>query len=390
MNAYILSAKRTPIGAFLGGLSTVPAPHLGAMAIQAVLKESAVPVEDVHECVIGQVLTAGCGQSPARQSAIYAGLKVATPCMTINKVCGSGLKALMLACDLIALKRADAVIAGGQENMSLTPYLLPKVRKGWRLGDQKALDSMVTDGLWDPYHNFHMGVAGEMCAKKHQISRKSQDEYATHSYKKAQIALKSGYFDKELTAVTCQVGKKTITVKTDEEPGKVIFDKIPHLSPVFEKDGTITPANASKISDGAAMCLVVSDKYLQSTKKKPLARIVAQSVFAQEPENFTTAPVQAIKKILHLTNKKISDIDLFEINEAFCVVAQVAQKKLGIPPEKLNVHGGAVALGHPIGASGARILVTLVHALHRYNKKYGVAAICLGGGEAVAVLVEKQ
>ncbi len=395
VNAYILSAKRTPIGSFLGQLSTVSAPRLGAVVVQSLLKDSGVLADEVQECIMGQVLTAGCGQAPARQTGIYGGLKTSTPCMTINKVCGSGLKAIMLACDSVALGRSEVIVAGGQEVMSQAPYLLPKAREGFRLGDGQIVDAMIKDGLWDPYHNFHMGNAGEMCAKKYQIGRKEQDAFAVNSYQKAQVAQKNGLFDSEITEVTVESGKKSWVVKEDEEPSRVVFDKIPRLRSVFEKDGTITPANASKISDGASGCLVVSESYLRSTrsirstKKQPLARVIAQGVFAQKPEQFTTAPVQAIKNCLQVAGMKLADIDLFEINEAFSVVALAVAKDLNIPMEKLNVHGGAVALGHPIGASGARICVTLVHALHRYNKKYGLCSICLGGGEAVSLLVEK-
>lgn len=393
MNTYILSAKRTPIGSFMGSLSTVPAPHLGAKVISALPKSnniSSLPIADIQECFMGQVLTAGAGQAPARQSALYAGLKKATQCMTVNKVCGSGLKAVMLAQDSITLGRSDVVVAGGQENMSLTPYLLPKVRSGLRLGSGDMEDGIIKDGLWDPYHNFHMGNAGEICAKEHKISREQQDQFAINSYKKALKAQKEGHFQQEIVTIEVKSGKKSFSVSEDEEPSKVFFDKIPKLKPAFEKEGSITAANASKINDGAAACLLISEQYMKSEKQKPMARIIAQGTFAQAPEYFTTAPVQAIKNCLKNANMKLSDIDLFEINEAFSVVALAVSKELGIPEEKLNVHGGAVALGHPIGASGARILTTLIYALRQYNKKYGIASICLGGGEAVAVLVENN
>ncbi len=392
MDTYILSAKRTPIGCFMGALSSIPAPQLGAQVIKSLLKSDSkntiVSIEDIQECFMGQVLTAGSGQAPARQSALYAKLKNTTQCMTINKVCGSGLKAIMLAQDSIALGRSDVVVAGGQENMSLTPYLLPKARTGLRLGHGNIEDGIIKDGLWDPYHNFHMGNAGEICAREYKISREQQDEFAIKSYKKARKAQQSGRFQKEIVTVEVLSKKTHLLVKEDEEPGKVFFDKIPKLKPAFEKEGSITPANASKINDGAAACLLVSEQYMKSEKQKPHARIIAQGTFAQAPEYFTTAPAQAIKNCLQNANMKLSDIDLFEINEAFSVVALAVCKELNIPEEKLNVHGGAVALGHPIGASGARILTTLIHALYQYNKKYGMAAICLGGGEAVSVLIE--
>ena len=410
MNTYILSAKRTPIGAFMGALCTVPAPRLGAEVIKAILQtedtqakedtqagqasasgaKTIVPVQDIQECFMGQVLTAGAGQAPARQAALYAGLKNSTQCMTVNKVCGSGLKAVMLAQDSIALRRVDVAVAGGQENMSLTPHLLSGARAGLKLGASTLEDGIIKDGLWDPYHNFHMGNAGEICAREYKISREEQDEFAVNSYKKAQKAQAEGYFQKEIQAVEVLQRKQTVLVKQDEEPNKARFEKIPHLKPVFEKQGTITPANASKINDGASACLLASEQYIKSHKLKPLARLIAQGSFAQAPEHFTTAPVMAIKNCLKNANMNLADIDLFEINEAFSVVALAVRKELNIPEEKLNIHGGAVALGHPIGCSGARILTTLVHALQEHNKKYGVAGICLGGGEAVAVLVEKQ
>ncbi len=386
MNTYILSAKRTAIGSFMGAISSVPAPRLGAQVIASLLQSQK---GDIQECIMGQVLTAGAGQSPARQSAIYAGLKNSTQCMTVNKVCGSGLKAIMLAQDSITLGRFDVAVAGGQENMSLTPYLLPKVRTGLRFGPSNLEDGIIKDGLWDPYHEFQMGNAGEICAREYKISREQQDEFAIKSYRKAQKAQKEGWFQKEIVTVTVPSKKQNRLVDKDEEPDKVLFDKISRLKPVFEKDGSITPANASKINDGASACLLVSEQYLKSEKKKPLVRIVAQGSFAQAPEYFTTAPVQAIKNCLQNASMKLSEIDLFEINEAFSVVALAVSKELCIPAEKLNIHGGAVALGHPLGASGARILTTLIHALHHHNKKYGIASLCLGGGEAVALLVEK-
>ena len=378
----------------MGGLSSVPTSRLGAQVISALLAEVQknfdVSVEEIEECFMGQVLTAGVGQAPARQAALYGGLAQAVQCTTVNKVCGSGLKAVMLAQDSLSLGRSDVVIAGGQENMSLAPYLLPKVRGGLRLGHGQIEDSVVKDGLWDPYHDFQMGEAGELCAKEYNFSREEQDQFAVESYKKAIRAQKENWFQKEIVPVEVKTKKTSVYVKSDEEPSKALFDKIPKLRPAFQKEGTITPANASKINDGAAVCVLASEKYIKDKKQKPLARLVSQGVFAQAPEWFTTAPVQAIKNCLQNAGMKMEDIDLFEINEAFSVVALAVCKELSISKEKLNVHGGAVALGHPIGASGARILTTLVHALHQHNKKYGVAGICLGGGEAVAVLVEKM
>ena len=393
MNTYILSTKRTPIGSFMGTLSNVPASRLGAQVIKSVIKNQnsktkSVPIDHIQECIMGQVLTAGSGQAPARQSAIYAGLKKSTQCMTINKVCGSGLKAVMLAQDSISLGHSDVLVAGGQENMSLSPYIAEKARTGARLGHTQLEDTIIKDGLWDPYHNFHMGSAGEICAKEYNISREEQDAFAINSYQKAQTAQKEKAFDNEITEVQISFRKKNTIVDTDEEPGKAMFDKISKLKPAFQKEGTITAANASKINDGASACIIISEQYMKSENHKPLARIIAQGCFAQDPEHFTTAPVQAIKNCLNSASMKLSDIDLFEINEAFSVVALAVSKDLGISEDRLNVHGGAVALGHPIGASGARILCTLVNALHRYHKRYGIAAICLGGGEAVAILIE--
>ena len=396
MNVYILSAKRTPIGSFMGGLSSIPAPRLAVPVIKALVTSGSqqdevksVSVEDVQECIMGQVLTAGSGQAPARQSALYAGLKVSTQCMTINKVCGSGLKAIMLAQDSILCGRHDVVVAGGQENMSLSPYIVPHMRTGFKLGSFELEDSLIKDGLWDPYNNFHMGNAGEICAQEYKVSREEQDSFAISSYKKAKKAQENNCFKAELIPITVEKGKEQCIISKDEEPDRVIYEKIQKLKPVFKKEGSITAANASKINDGASVCTVVSENYIKSEKKKPLAQIIASGAFAQQPEFFTIAPVSAIKNCLKNAGLKITDIDLFEINEAFSVVTLAVAKELSIPMEKLNVHGGAVALGHPLGASGARILTTLIHALHKYNKRYGMVGICLGGGEALALLVEK-
>ena len=382
---FIVSAKRTAIGAFRGGLASLSAPQLGAETIKHLLNNSSIPPDDIQECLMGQVLTAGSGQAPARQAALLGGLKNSTPAVTINKVCGSGLKTVMMACDLISLGRADVVLAGGQESMSQAPHLLTGRREGFKLGHQTLTDHIIKDGLWDPYHHFLMGNAAEMCAKEYNITRKTQDEFAVQSYKKAQKAWQKGCFDLETLPVPVT---KDSTLKKDEEPFKVKFEKIPNLKPAFEKSGTVTAANASKINDGAAACILVSGSYLKEKKLKPLMRVIHQAGFAQAPEHFTTAPTGAIQNCLKEAGLKVSDIDLFEINEAFAVVALAVSKELGIPPGKLNIYGGAVALGHPIGASGARVLTTLIHALIREKKKYGLAAICLGGGEALALLVQ--
>jgi acetyl-CoA C-acetyltransferase len=387
--AVIASAVRTPIGAFLGSLSELPAPRLGAVAIAEAVRRARIEPADVDEVIMGNVLTAGVGQAPARQAAIFAGLPEHVPCMTINKVCGSGLKAVMLAEQAIRCEDAHIVVAGGQESMSNAPYLLPKARTGLRMGNAQLVDSMIHDGLWDVYNQFHMGDAAELCARTCNIGRDEQDEYAALSYRRALEAQQKGYFADEIVPVTYeQRNGQTVTVDTDEEPAKVRFEKIPQLKPVFRPDGTVTAANASSIDDGAAALVVMSEERAHALGIEPLARIVAHGSVAQKPEWFTTAPIEGIKRVLAKAGMKLEDIDLFEINEAFAVVALVAQKQLGIPLERLNVHGGAVALGHPIGASGARILTTLLYALRRYRKRYGMAAICIGGGEASALIVE--
>ncbi len=387
--AVIASAVRTPIGAFLGSLSELPAPRLGAVAIAEAVRRARIEPVDVDEVIMGNVLTAGVGQAPARQAAIFAGLPEHVPCMTINKVCGSGLKAVMLAEQAIRCGDAHVVVAGGQESMSNAPYLLPKARTGLRMGNAQLVDSMIHDGLWDVYNQFHMGDAAELCARTCNIGRDEQDEYAALSYRRALEAQQKGYFADEIVPVTYeQRNGQTVTVDTDEEPAKVRFEKIPQLKPVFRPDGTVTAANASSIDDGAAALVVMSEERAHALGVEPLARIVAHGSVAQKPEWFTTAPIEGIKRVLAKAGMKLEDIDLFEINEAFAVVALVAQKQLEIPLERLNVHGGAVALGHPIGASGARILTTLLYALRRYRKRYGMAAICIGGGEASALIVE--
>lgn len=385
----IFSAKRTPIGAFGGNLSSVPATELGANSIKHAAQASGFKGEQINECIMGNVLTAGNGQAPARQALIGAELPKSVACMTINKVCGSGLKTVMLGADSIKLGHSKVVIVGGMENMSLAPHLLPNSRTGHRMGPVKMEDSMLKDGLWDPYYNWHMGNAAELCVKEHSFTREQQDEFAIESYKKSQMAQEKGHFKNELHEVTYKARKKDVTVSTDEEPQKAKFDKVPTLRPAFDKEGTITAANASKINDGAAALVLADSSMASETSTKPLAKIVGYTTFAQDPKWFTTAPVYAMKNLLEKTNKSVADIDLFEINEAFSVVTMAAQKELSIPNEKVNVHGGAVSLGHPIGASGARIFTTLVHALHTQDKQFGMASICIGGGEAVAVLIER-
>jgi len=384
----ILSAARTPIGAFMGSLASLNAPELGALAIKAALDRAGVTPDQVSQVIMGNVLTAGVGQAPARQAALKAGLPTTTPCMTINKVCGSGLKAVMLADQAIRCGDADVVVAGGQESMSNAPYLLPKGRTGYRYGHGQVLDSMLLDGLTDAYEPEPMGVFADRCAATCGITRQQQDDYAIESYRRALYAQEQGYFDDEIVPVTVRSGKSEIVVKLDEEPQKVKFEKIPELKPVFTKDGTVTAANASSIDDGAAALVLASHEWAQQHGRSPLARIVAQATYAHNPSDFNTAPIYSIERLLAKAGMTIDDVDLFEINEAFAVTALAASQHLGIPREKLNVHGGAVALGHPIGASGARILTTLLYALRRYGKRYGVAALCIGGGEATAVLIE--
>ena len=385
----ILSAARTPVGSFQGALSSLPAPKLGAIAIQEAVRRANLQPGDIDECVMGEVLTAGVGQAPARQAAIYAGLPTSVPCMTINKVCGSGLKAVMLAADSLQLGNSKFAVAGGQENMTLAPHLLENSRSGFRMGPAQMVDSMVKDGLWDPYNNFHMGNAAELCVQEFKFTREQQDQFAVDSYKKAQKAIEQGLFKDEIAKVEIQDRKGTTVIADDEEPSKTNFDKIPGLKPAFDKAGTITAANASKIHDRAAALVLTTDSRAKERGLKPLAKIVASATFAQDPKWFTTAPVGAIKAALNKADLKVADIDLWEINEAFANVTMAAIKELEIPNSKVNVHGGAVAIGHPIGASGARILTTLVYALQKTGTRYGLATLCIGGGEAVAMIVER-
>ncbi|MCB0364858.1 MAG: thiolase family protein [Bdellovibrionaceae bacterium] len=388
-NVYIVSAQRTPVGSFQGAFATTPAPQLGAIAIRAALAKAQIQPDSVSECIMGEVLTAGVGQAPARQAALAAGLANSVPCMTINKVCGSGLKAVMLGSDSIRLGNSEVVVAGGQENMTLAPHLLENTRAGYRMGHVQVMDSMIKDGLWDPYNNWHMGNAAELCVGEYKITREEQDQFAIESYERAQKAQKDGLFKDEIAAVQVQVRRDTVTVEIDEEPGKARFDKMAELRPAFDKAGTITAANASKINDGGAAVVLASEDVVKAQGLKPMARVVAHATFAQDPNWFTTAPVGAMKKALEMASLKASDIGLWEINEAFSVVTMVAMKELSINRDQVNVNGGAVAIGHPIGASGARIFTTLVHALHQRDQKYGLASLCIGGGEAVALIVEK-
>ena len=388
--SVIVAAKRTPIGAFQGNLSSVLAPKLGAIAIKAVMEETGIDKSQINEVIMGNVLSAGIGQAPARQAAIYAGLPNSVEALTINKMCGSGLKAVMLADQAIRCGDAEVVIAGGMESMSNAPYLLQDARSGQRLGHGKMIDSLIHDGLWDAYNDTHMGNCAEMLSKERNYTREAQDKFAVTSYKRAQTAQAEGVFDSEIVPVKIpQRNGDSIFISEDEEPGKARFDKIPTLRPVFEKDGAITAANASKLNDGAAVILVMSWEKANKLGLTPIARIVAQASSAHEPEWFTTAPGKAIGKVLEKANLSTNDIDLWEINEAFSAVTMAAIDDFKINPAKVNIYGGAVAIGHPIGASGARIFTTLMNGMTRTETKYGLATLCIGGGEASALIVEK-
>ena len=387
-DVVILAATRTPIGAYLGALKDIPGPKLGALAIAEALKRAGVQPNQVEECLMGTVLPAGVGQAPARQAAIYAGLPNSVRCTTVNKVCGSGMKAVMLAAQAIQTGEAEIVVAGGMENMSRVPFYLDKAREAYRLGNGKLIDGLIQDGLWDVYGDQHMGNCAELCSREKKISRADQDAYAKQSYQRALNAQKEGLYKNEIIPVTVTAGKQTLTIDTDEEPGRGKLDKFGDLRPAFEKEGTVTAANASSLNDGASALVLASASAAKRLGLKPLARLVAQASFAQAPEWFTTAPIGATQKLLKNAGLTVSDIDLFEINEAFSVVALACLQGLGIEDQRVNTRGGAVAMGHPIGASGARIVTTLLHALRHDGKKRGVASICIGGGEATAVLLE--
>lgn len=389
METVIVSAARTPIGSFQGAFADLSATRLGAVAIAEALKRSGIKGEDVGEVIMGNVLTAGLGQAPARQAALFAKIPEGTPCLTIGKVCGSGLKAVMLADQAIRAGDAEVVIAGGMENMTQAPYLLTKARAGYRMGNDKIIDSMVNDGLWDVYNNFHMGNATEICAKKYEISREAQDQYAAQSYQRSQKSIKDGLFKREIVAVEMETRKGKVIVDQDEEPFKGNIEKLPTLKPAFDKTGTVTAGNASSINDGAAAVVLMSAEAAKKRGIKPLARIVGHAQASVAPEWFTIGPAEAIKKNFAKLNLSAKDIDLFEINEAFAAVAIANNKILGLSEDRVNVRGGAVALGHPIGASGARILVTLLHALEDLNLKRGLASLCIGGGEGVSLIVER-
>jgi acetyl-CoA C-acetyltransferase len=386
--ALIVAGVRTPIGALGGVLSAVPATELGATCIKAALEKAKISGDDVSEVIMGNVVSAGIGQNPARQAAIKAGLPVSVGATTINKVCGSGLKAVMLATQSIRLGHSHVVVAGGMESMSLAPYLLPQARQGYRMGNGVVVDSMIHDGLWDVYSDKHMGIYGDQCAAKCGFSKQAQDDFAVRSYTRARKAAAEGVFDDEIVPVEIKSKKGSTLISEDEEPARFNEDKLRALRPAFGSEGTVTAGNASSINDGAAAVVVVSDARCASLRLKPVARIVGASTFSREPEWFTLAPIGAIKRLLDKVNWSPSDVDLFEINEAFAAVTMAAENELRLPAEKVNIYGGAVALGHPIGASGARVLVTLLTGLRRTGGNRGVACLCIGGGEAVALAVE--
>lgn len=384
----IVSAKRTAIGSFNGGLSSFSSGQLGSFAIKGVLEDSKIDINQIDEVIMGNVLMGGQGQAPARQAALFAGLPNKTECMTINKMCGSGLKAVMLAQQAILLGDADVIVAGGQESMSNAPYFLQNARNGYRLGHGEIKDSIVLDGLWDVYNNIHMGNCAEACAKDFSFTREQLDNFAIQSYKRAIDATNTGRFNDEIYPVKILSKSGEIVFDADEEPGKVKFDKIPTLKPVFDKNGVVTAANASSINDGAAALIIMSEEKAKELGLKPLVEIVAQSSAAKAPIEFTTAPADAINKVLKKAGLKTSDIGLYEINEAFAVVSLAVNKLLNLTSENVNVNGGAVAIGHPIGASGARILVTLIHEMKKRDVVYGLASLCIGGGEASALIVK--
>lgn len=386
-SVYIVGMARTPIGSLGGVLASVAAPQLGATAIKEALNRAGVKPEQVQEVFMGNVVSAGIGQAPAQQASIFAGIPTNVPCTTVNKVCASGMKSIMLGAQSILNGDNDIVVAGGMESMSNIPYYLDKARGGYRFGDGKLVDGIMKDGLWDPYNDYAMGNAGELCSSTYKITREDQDAFAKESYNRAAAAWKNCYFSKEVVPVTI-AGKTPVTVSEDEEYKKANFEKMAALKPAFTKDGTITAANASKINDGAAAVVLVSEEKLKELGLKPIARIVSFADASQAPEWFTTTPIIAMNKAMDKAGLKVSDIDFAEVNEAFSCVAIINAKEIGLPMEKLNVWGGAVALGHPIGCSGARITVTLSNILQTNKGKYGMAGICNGGGGASAIIVE--
>jgi len=381
---FIVQACRTPIGSYGGTLSEFSSPQLGAKVIAGLFDQIDIGANEVDEVIMGNVLSAGIGQAPARQAALYSGLPNKVECLTINKMCGSGLKAIMLGDNIIKSDGAGLIIAGGMESMSNAPLLMSKSIN--RIGHQRMIDSMLHDGLWDAYNDMHMGNCAEMLAAERNYTREQQDKYSVRSYQRAQEAQEKGYFDNEIISLT---NSKEISIINDEEPGRAKFEKIPMIKPVFEKNGTITAANASKLNDGAAAVMLMSKDNIEKYNIKPIARILSHCSFAHDPKWFTTTPGEAIKKVLVQAGLSIEDIGLWEINEAFATVTMAAIDDFNLEDARVNIHGGAVALGHPIGASGARILTTLIHALERTKKNIGLATLCIGGGEASAMIIEK-
>ncbi len=387
---FIVGAARTPIGSYLGSLGGVSAPALGSTAITAALERAKLDPAQVEEVFMGNVLSAGVGQAPARQASLGAKIPVAAPCTTVSKVCGSGLQAVIFGAKTLLLGDADVVVTGGMESMSRVPYYLDKAREGYRMGDGKLVDGMIFDGLWDPYNNYHMGTAGELCAKEYQLTREAQDAYAKESYRRALAAQREGLFKDEIAPVSIPQRKgDPLVVSEDEEPGRGSPEKFGGLRPAFDRDGTITAANASTLNDGASAVVLASGEAVKRHGLTPLARVVGYGGAAQAPEWFTTAPAKAIEQTTKKLGIEKSSIDLWEINEAFSCVAMACNQLAGLDPERVNVRGGAVALGHPIGASGARILTTLLYAMIAQDKRRGLATLCIGGGEAVAVVIER-
>jgi acetyl-CoA C-acetyltransferase len=384
----ILAARRTPVGAFQGAFASVTATQLGSVAIKAALADSGIPASQVNEVIMGCVLAAGLGQAPARQAAIGAGIPASVPSTTVNKMCGSAMRAVMLACDQILAGSADVVVAGGLESMTNAPYLLPKARAGYRMGNQEVLDHMFYDGLQSPWDGKLMGCFAEATSEKYEFTRKAQDDFAAESLRRSLAAIANGDFAAEIAAVTAKTRKGEVVVDKDETPFTLDMAKIPTLKPAFKKDGTVTAASSSGISDGAAALVLARESFAVAQGRKPLARIMGYTSFAREPEWFTLAPVGAMQKLLTQLNWQAKDVDLYEINEAFAAVPMAAIKDLGLDHQKVNVYGGACALGHPIGATGARILTTLLYALRGRGKKRGIASLCIGGGEATAVAIE--
>jgi acetyl-CoA C-acetyltransferase len=384
----ILSARRTPVGAFQGALSSLTGPQLGSVAIKAALADSGVPAEEVEETLMGCVLSAGLGQAPARQAALGAGLSAGVPATTVNKMCGSGMRAIMLGSDQILAGNARVVVAGGLESMTNAPYLLPKARGGYRMGHQEVLDHMFYDGLQSPWDGQLMGCFAESASARYELTRQAQDDYARESARRAQAAVSGCYFSGEIAPVTAKTRKGESIIDKDETPGTIDVAKISSLKPAFKKDGTVTAASSASISDGAAAVVLARESYAKTHGLRPAARILGYTSFAREPEWFTIAPVGAIQKLLARLEWKPADADLYEINEAFAVVAMIAIKDLGLDHGRVNVNGGACALGHPIGATGARIVTTLIHALKARGKRRGIASLCIGGGEATAIAIE--